>query len=595
MALVAPGEPADLRRPPRPGAVARSVSPWQLMDAPTLRPSTPHEGQGISTNRQSVGEALRELQSKFKDFSQQEKEARSVQEGELQKLRSDLGEEKATTECVAADVRALQNENTVLSGQLHQVAADVQGLRSALQAALDEAAAARSQDRSQLDEERARTQQMAADVQAIQSENAVLRGQLQEVAADVQAIQSENTVLRGQLQEARADVRELRSEITALRDQLRMVGELQETRQELDDRSRTLKEEQNRNLKGEPSCIPSWLKEKVDAHNEVLVVKCREHEQAKQGSQDLKKFQRHLQQLQRMEVVEVSESVPYFDPRIASFSMFLKYFTDLEPEDFQLCCILEAYSWAFHSHVLTDLEWGPTTPEGCRANHILQALNVPYARLKYSFEQLPKSQVREHEIFHVTATAYWRGLGFAEEGRWECAVQLLAIALFKDGQRTVPRAMLYARIQRALLYVLKKYFDDVCLQLENENAAWGTLLSSVAWIAIQHRQHLGTEEGLWMYFVCRWIEKQEALMAVAQRAGQRDWGTRVQELMMLLTQPDGLEAPGLVSAAPPPPPEDLAPLSGRPLAQGIYDREKALLPRFRAEEVNVRFHTASMV
>lgn len=50
---------------------------------------------------------------------------------------------------------------------------------------------------------------------------------------------------------------------------------------------------------------------------------------------------------------------------------------------------------------------------------------------------------------------------------------------------------------------------------------------------------------------------------------------------MLLTQPDGLEAPGLVSAAPPPPPEDPAPPIGRPLAQGIYDREKALLPRFR--------------
>eukprot|EP00667_Euglena_gracilis_P020060 EG_transcript_21629 len=161
MALVAPGEPADLRPPPRPGAVARSISPWQLLDAPTLRPSTPCERQGPSTSRQSVGEALQELQSKFDAFSQQ----------------------------VAADVRALQ------------------------------------------------------------SENARIRGQLQQAAADVQSLQGENTVLRGQLQEVRADVKELRIEITALRDQLPEAGELQKTHQELDDCSTVLREEQDRSLK----------------------------------------------------------------------------------------------------------------------------------------------------------------------------------------------------------------------------------------------------------------------------------------------------------------------------------------------------------
>eukprot|EP00667_Euglena_gracilis_P023495 EG_transcript_26547 len=66
------------------------------------------------------------------------------------------------------------------------MAADVQGRRSALQAARDEPAAARSQDRSQLEEERARTQQMAADVQGLRS---ALQAAL-DVAADVQGLRS---------------------------------------------------------------------------------------------------------------------------------------------------------------------------------------------------------------------------------------------------------------------------------------------------------------------------------------------------------------------------------------------------------------------
>eukprot|EP00667_Euglena_gracilis_P017782 EG_transcript_18793 len=197
MALVAPGEPADLRPPPRPGAAARSVSPWKLLDAPTLRPSTPHDGQGTFRSRQSVGEALQELQSKFAAFCQQEKEARCVQDEEVQKLRSDLGEEKAKAVRVGEALQELQSKFAAFCQQEKEARCvqdeEVQKLRS------------------DLGEEKAKAVRVAADVWALQSENALLRGQLQQ--GNVWALQCGNAVLRGQLQQVTAGLQSVHQEL----------------------------------------------------------------------------------------------------------------------------------------------------------------------------------------------------------------------------------------------------------------------------------------------------------------------------------------------------------------------------------------------
>eukprot|EP00667_Euglena_gracilis_P029248 EG_transcript_38437 len=132
----------DLSNPQRFDSVAHGVTPWLLLDVLPLQPSAPpQESQGAAVYRQSVGEALQELQRQFAAFSQQvaadvqalqsenvvvrgqlqeEKDARSVQEKEFQKLQSALGEEKAKAERVAADVQALQSENVVVRGQLQE-------------------------------------------------------------------------------------------------------------------------------------------------------------------------------------------------------------------------------------------------------------------------------------------------------------------------------------------------------------------------------------------------------------------------------------------------------------------------------------------
>eukprot|EP00667_Euglena_gracilis_P019547 EG_transcript_20961 len=151
MALVASGEPTDLRPSPRPDneEVLSSHKEIQHLRAELVEQKA---------NSERVMEAMQELQKKCTAL---EKNQLYYKQGatlwrwwNVQPLRP------------APPLDVGQGANTCRQS----VAADVQRLRSALQAALAEAAAARSQDHSQLEEERARTQQMAADLRRVLQE-----------------------------------------------------------------------------------------------------------------------------------------------------------------------------------------------------------------------------------------------------------------------------------------------------------------------------------------------------------------------------------------------------------------------------------------
>jgi len=175
------------------------------------------------------------------------------------------------------------------------------------------------------------------------------------------------------------------------------------------------------------------------------------------------------------------------------------------------------------------------------------------------------------------------------------ALKCLTIALFKDSEGSRPEARLYGRVKRALCYVIKKYFDQMCKGFETQMEDWDVLLDNIAGLALSVKQHLGCEQEIWYYICCKWLGQQEAyVVAQATQARRSDWVTKIQELTALLTSPDGAQFGDAKL-----PHVNLDTLfqkcSEADLAQGVYDREKTLFTLYKDEEVNVKFHVSKMM
>eukprot|EP00667_Euglena_gracilis_P014777 EG_transcript_15331 len=168
-------------------------------------------------------------------------------EKELQRLQRELEErreERAPGQRMASETQPLENEISVLREEQFQTQQEKAAAPSL--ARTQEQQQQRLQ--SELEEERALGQRMAADVRTLQSEMAVVRGQLQEEkdawsvqAKEVQKLQSALGEEQAKTERVRADLKELRSEVTAVRDQLReaTTARIQDRKQLEEERART--------------------------------------------------------------------------------------------------------------------------------------------------------------------------------------------------------------------------------------------------------------------------------------------------------------------------------------------------------------------